>query len=96
MIHAITCFDTLYNHGEYEKAYWELQKIVDLIISTYQVDDYTKILETVKRENYSPEGCKFSLNAILEIYTDVVNQPRKQFQTDNRTLQVKLVNETFE
>lgn len=96
MIHAITCFDTLYNHGEYEKAYWELQKIVDLIISTYQVDDYTKMLETVKRENYSPEGCKFSLNAIFEIYTDVVNQPRKQFQTDNRTLQVKLVNETFE
>ena len=54
------------------------------------------MLETVKRENYSPEGCKFSLNAIFEIYTDVVNQPRKQFQTDNRTLQVKLVNETFE
>jgi hypothetical protein len=82
-------------HGEYEKAYWELQKVVDLIISTYQVDDYAKILGTVKHKIYSPESCKFSLNAIYEIYTDVVKMPQKQFQADNRTLQVKLVNETL-
>ena len=76
---------------EYEKAYWELQKIVDLIISAYQVDDYSKIIETVKQQNYTKEGCKFSFNAIYEIYTEVVKHPQKQYQTENRTISVKLV-----
>ena len=90
MLHALNCFDTLFGYEEYEKAYWELQKVVDLIISSYQVDDYSAILETVKQRNYTKEGCKFSLNAIYEIYTDVVNQPQKQNQTENRTISVKL------
>ncbi len=90
MLHALNCFDTLFGYEEYEKAYWELQKVVDLIISSYQVDDYSAILETVKQRNYTKEGCKFSLNAIFEIYTDVVNRPQKQIQTENRTISVKL------
>ena len=91
MLHALNGFDTLFEIEEYEKAYWELQKIVDLIISTYQVDDYSKIIETVRQQNYTKEGCKFSLNAIYEIYTEVVKHPQKQYQTENRTISVKLV-----
>lgn len=91
MLHALNSFDTLFELEEYEKAYWELQKIVDLIISTYQVDDYSKIIEAIKQQNYTKEGCKFSINAIYEIYTDVVKLPQRQFQTENRTISVKLV-----
>lgn len=91
MLHALNSFDTLFELEEYEKAYWELQKIVDLIISAYQVDDYSKIIETVKQQNYTKEGCKFSFNAIYEIYTEVVKHPQKQYQTENRTISVKLV-----
>lgn len=91
MLHALTSFETMYDYGEYEKAYWELQKVVDLIISTYEVDNYTKLLETVKQECFTMEGCKFALNAIFEIYTDVVKLPPRQLQTENRTLSVKLV-----
>ena len=90
MLHALNSFDTLFDISEYEKAYWELQKVVDLIIATYQVADYSKILDTVKEPNYSKDGCKFAVNAIYEIYTDVVNHPLKQFQTENRTLSVSL------
>lgn len=91
MLHTLNSFETLFDYSEFEKAYWELQKVVDLIVSTYQVDDYTTILETVRQKDFSESGCKFALNAIFEIYTDVVKKPHRQFQTDNRTLSVKLV-----
>ena len=81
----------LFMNGEYEKAYWELQKVVDLIISTYQVDHYSEMIDIVKQKNFTQEGCKFAANAIYEIYTDVVNRPRRQYQTDNRTNSVQLV-----
>ena len=91
MLYALNSFDILYEYGEYEKAYWELQKVVDLINSTYQVDHYSEMIDIVKQKNFTQEGCKFAVNAIYEIYTDVVNHPRKQYQTDNRTNSVKLV-----
>ena len=91
MLHTLNCFDTLFGLNEYEKAYWELQKVVDLVVSTYQVNDYTKIIETVKQQDFTKDGCKFALNAIYEIYTDVVKHPQKQYQTENRTVSVKLV-----
>ena len=91
LLYALNSFDTLYDYGEYEKAYWELQKVVDLIISTYQVDDYSDMIVIVKQKNYTKDGCKFAMNAIYEIYTDVVNRPKRQYQTDNRTNSVKLV-----
>ncbi len=91
MLHALNSFDALLELEEYEKAYWELQKVVDLIISTYQVDDFSKIIETVKQKNYTKEGCKFALNAIYEIYTEVIKYPQRQYQTENRTISVKLV-----
>lgn len=91
MLYALNSFDTLYDYGEYEKAYWELQKVVDLIISTYQVDNYSDMIAIVKQKNYTKDGCKFAINAIYEIYTDVVNCPKRQYQTENRTNSVKLV-----
>lgn len=91
MLYVLKGFDTLYECGEYEKAYWELQKVVDLIVSIYQVDNYSEMIDIVKQKNYTQEGCKFAVNAIYEIYTDVVNRPRKQLQTDSRTNSVTLV-----
>ena len=75
---------------EYEKAFWELQKVVDLISSTYEVDDFSKMFNTIRQPNYSISGCKFALTAIYEIYTDVVINPLKQYQSDNRTITVEL------
>jgi GTPase SAR1 family protein len=95
MLYTLMCFDTLFEYEEYEKAYWELQKIVDLIVSTYQTDDYSKLIETVKQKNFTKQGCKFALNAIYEIYTEVVKLPAKQYQTENRTISVKLVENDF-
>ena len=65
--------------------------LIKKLVSTYQVDDYSKILETVKNKNFIQEGYRFTLNAINEIYTDVVKHPQKQYQTENRTISVKLI-----
>lgn len=91
MLHTLNSFETLFEYGEFEKAHWELQKIVDLIASTYQLDDYSSLLETIRQKNYTDNGCKYALNAIFEIYTDVIKHPQRQIQTENRTLSVKLV-----
>lgn len=90
ILHSLNCFDTLMQFEEYEKAFWELQKVVDLISSTYEVDDFSKMFNTIRQPNYSISGCKFALTAIYEIYTDVVNNPLKQYQSDNRTITVEL------
>lgn len=90
ILNSLNSFDALMELNEFEKAFWELQKVVDLIISTYQVNDYTAILNTIKQPNYTYEGCKFALTAIYEIYTEVVRLPQKQYQSENRTITVKL------
>ena len=92
--HSLNSFDTMIQFKEFEKAFWELQKVVDLIVATYQVDDYSKILETIKRPNFTYDGCKFALTAIYEIYTDVVEHPLKQYQTENRTITINLTEQT--
>lgn len=91
MLHALNSFETLFEYGAYEKAYWELQKVVDVIIQTYQLDNYSEILNTVRQKNFTMEGCKFALNAIFEIYTDVIKYPQRQYQSENRTISVDLI-----
>lgn len=90
MLHSLKSYKSLEHLNEYEKAFWELQKVVDLIISTYQTDKYAQLLECIRQKNYTESGCQYSLNAIFEIYTDVVKQPKRQYQLDNRTITLKL------
>ena len=92
--HTLNSYKILFAREEYKKAFWELQKIVDLIISIYQADDYSEIIETVKHHNYSQEGCKLTLNTIYEIYKELVNNPHKQYQSENRTLTFDLSTES--
>ena len=90
MIHSLTSFKSLVHLGEYEKAFWELQKILELMMSTYQTDDYSQMIDDFLVGNYTKDKCQYALNAIFEIYTDVVKHPLKQYQLDNRTLTLKL------
>ena len=90
MIHSLTSFKSLVHLGEYEKAFWELQKILELMMSTYQTDDYSQMIDDFLVGNYTKDRCQYALNAIFEIYTDVVKHPLKQYQLDNRTLTLKL------
>ena len=90
MIHSLNAYKFLTNESEYEKAFWELQKVVDLIETTYQTDSYSRLMECIREKNYTKSGCQYSLNAIFEIYTDVIKSPTRQYQTENRTITLKL------
>ena len=90
MLHSLNAYKSLVDCKEYEKAFWELQKVVDYITSTYQTDGYNKLVDCIRHNDYTEAGCQFSLNAIFEIYTDVVKLPKRQCQSDNRTLTLKL------
>lgn len=90
MLHTLICFKTLIYNKEYEKAYWELQKVIDLIISTYQIENYSQLIACIKQKNFTEEGCMYSLNAIFEVYTDIIRVPLKQYQSENRTLSLNL------
>lgn len=90
MLHVLNSYAELLKQKQYEKAYWELQKIVDVVSSTYEVEDYSKLIGTIRKKADNQDVCQFELNAIFEIYTDVVNHPLKQYQTENRTLTLKL------
>ena len=90
MQHSLNAYKILVYHKEYEKAFWELQKVVDLITSTYQTDNYSQLVGCIRQKEKDEAGCQYSLNAIFEIYTDVVKLPMRQYQLDNRTLTLKL------
>lgn len=90
MIHSLNAFKLLVHSGEYEKAFWELQKVMELIMSSYQTDDYSRMIDDFLVGNYTEKRCLNALNVIFEIYTDVIRHPLKQCQLDNRTLTVKL------
>ena len=90
MIHSLNAFKLLVHSREYEKAFWELQKVMELVMSTYQTDDYSRMIDDFLVGNYTEKRCLNALNVIFEIYTDVIRHPLKQYQLDNRTLTVKL------
>lgn len=90
MLHVLNSYAELLKQHQFEKAYWELQKIVDVVTSTYEIGDYSKLINTIREKANNHDSCQFELNAIYEIYTDVVRHPLKQYQTENRTLTLKL------
>lgn len=83
MLHVLNSYAVLITELQYEKAYLELQKVVDVIVSTYDVSDYRSLLNVISNKVDNEKDCQFDLNAIFEIYTDVVKRPLKQYQTEN-------------
>ena len=86
LLYTLSCFETLLHSAEYEKAYGELQKIIDIICSTYQPDAHAPLIACIQQKDASEKSCRFALNAIFEIYTEVIKAPVKQYQADTKTL----------
>ena len=90
MSHTLSSYKILVQIHEYEKALWELQKVLDLISSTYETDRCMQLPDSMQVGNYSDDDCKRILKAIYELYTEVVNCPHKQYQSENRTITINL------
>ena len=90
MLHVLNSFKVLVAGREYEKACWELQKVIDILISTYEVDNQAQLLGYKNCDDYSESGCRSMLSNIFVAYQKVLNQPLKQYQSENRTIPLEL------
>ena len=90
LLHTLASFKVLIHIREYNKAVWELQKVVDLIKSTYQTDNCAQFPNYIQGENVTKEKCQSALNSVFEIYTQIHTLPHKQYQSENRTITINL------
>ncbi|MBD5203692.1 MAG: AAA family ATPase [Bacteroidales bacterium] len=63
-------------------AFQELLKVINLINDTYITEKYAGMLVEMKAMTPTLENCSYNLNAIFEIYTDVIREPRRQMTAD--------------
>ncbi len=86
LCHTLDSYKSVFASGRNDLAMEELIKVIDLVNSSYITDRYDKMLVGMKSRQPSEEDCRYNLNAIFEIYTDVVSSPRQQLTTDNKYL----------
>lgn len=86
ILHTLDSYKMLIHIQEYKKAAWELQKVVDLICSTYQTDKCSQLSDSLKEKPITKDTCQSALRTISELYMNVYSSPHKQFQSENHTV----------
>ena len=86
LCHTLESYKSVFALGQNDMAMQELVKIINLVNSSYITDRYEAMLKTMYGKSPTEEDCKYNLNAIFEIYTDVIHAPRQQCSSDNKFL----------
>lgn len=86
LCHTLDSYKAVFALGQNDLAMEELIKVIDLINSSYITDRYDDMILVMRSKQSTSEDCSYNLNAIFEIYTDVINSPRPQLTTDNKYL----------
>lgn len=86
LCHTLDSYKSVFALGQNDLAMEELIKIIDLINGSYITDRYDDMIFFMKSKQPTSEDCRYNLNAIFEIYTDVINSPRQQLTADNKYL----------
>ncbi len=86
LCHTLTSYKSVFSIGQTDMAMEELIKVIDLINGSYITDRYQHMIPEMLARQPSVEDCSYNLNAIFEIYTDVVRSPRQQLAGDNKYL----------
>ena len=86
LCHTLAGYRDVFAAGDFTLAHAELRKVVDLINATYITDRYEPLLARMAAMRDDEADCRFTLNAIFEIYTDVIHAPRQKLTTDNKFL----------
>ena len=92
LLFILSCFKTLSLAHEYKKALMELRKAIDMLLSSYQIDSRNQqaLCNCISQEINSDEECEQSINNIFHEYRHIINCPKKQYQSENRTISVAL------
>lgn len=86
LCHTLESYKAVFALNKYDMAFGELAKVIDIINGSYVTGRYDEMLDAMQLRHPSAEDCRFNLNAIFEIYTDVIHEPRQQMTTDNKYL----------
>lgn len=86
LCHTLDSYKTVFALGQNTLAMEELIKIIDLVKDSYITDRYENMLLDMRSKQPTSEDCNYNLNAIFEIYTDVINSPRQPLIADNKYL----------
>ncbi|MDE7179657.1 MAG: AAA family ATPase [Muribaculaceae bacterium] len=86
LCHTLESYRSVMALGEYDMATNELTKVIDLITSSYMTESYGALISKIRTEKDSFDQIAFNLNAIFEIYTDVIRMPRRQISVDSKFL----------
>lgn len=80
LLSCLEGYQEMMSHNQIKYALQELHKITDLISSSYQ--SYPQALTTLLNSGGTIKQSTMMLNAIYELYTAIVNSPKKQIITD--------------
>lgn len=86
LCHTLDSYKSVFALGQNDLAMEELIKVIDLINGSYITDRYDDMILAMRTKQSSSEDCRYNLNAIFEIYTDVIKAPRQQLTADNKYL----------
>lgn len=86
LCHTLESYKVVFALNNTDMGFDELIKVIDQINGTYITTRYDGMIKEMQNKKHSTEDCRYNLNAIFEIYTDVVNSPRQQLSTDNKYL----------
>lgn len=86
LCHTLESYKAVFALDSIDMAFEELIKVIDLIDGTYITDRYDTLIKTLYGKQHSKDDCRYNLNAIFEIYTDVIKSPRRQMTADNKYL----------
>ena len=86
LCHTLDSYKSVFALGQNDLAMEELIKVIDLINGTYRTDHYDDMILVMRSKQSTSEDCSYNLNAIFEIYTDVIKSPRQQLSSDNKYL----------
>ena len=86
LCHTLESYKAVFALDSIDMAFEELVKVIDLINGSYITDRYDGLIQTLYTRQHTKDECSYNLNAIFEIYTDVVKSPRQQMTTDHKYL----------
>lgn len=86
LCHTLDSYKSVFALGQNDLALEGLIKVIDLITGSYITDRYNNMICDMRAAQPTADGCRYNLNAIFEIYTDVITAPRQQLSADNKYL----------
>ena len=92
LIHILKGYMNLLNESKYDLAFEELSKVVSLVEESYVTTDYAGIINDMKNlVQRDEQSCQRFLNAIFEVYTDVIRLPKSKIIDSNKILPARCV-----